>query len=87
MGVEVWTSSKVKEIHADHVMVERGGTIHRIETATVVWGAGVKASPLGKMIAEATGATVDRGGRVVVLPDLTVPGHPNVYVIGDMAVS
>lgn len=85
MGVEVWTSSKVKEIHSEHVMVERGGTIHRIETATVVWGAGVKASPLGKMIAEATGATVDRGGRVVVQPDLTVPGHPSIYVIGDMA--
>jgi NADH dehydrogenase len=85
MGAEVWTSSKVKEIEADHVMVERGGTIHRIETTTVVWGAGVKASPLGKLIADATGAQVDRGGRVVVQPDLTVPGHPNIYVIGDMA--
>jgi NADH dehydrogenase len=85
MGVEVWTSSKVREIHADHVMVERGGTMHRIETATVVWGAGVKASPLGKMMADATGATTDRGGRVVVQPDLTLPGHPNIYVIGDMA--
>jgi NADH dehydrogenase len=85
MGVEVWTSSKFREIHADHVMVERGGTMHRIETATVVWGAGVKASPLGKMMADATGATTDRGGRVVVQPDLTLPGHPNIYVIGDMA--
>ena len=85
MGVEVWTSSKVKEIHPDHVMVERGGTVHRIETATVVWGAGVKASPLGKMIGDATGATIDRGGRVVVQSDLTLPGHPNIYVIGDMA--
>jgi NADH dehydrogenase len=85
MGVEVWTSSKVREIHPDHVVVERGGNLHRIDTATVVWGAGVRASPLGKMIADATGATVDRGGRVAVQPDLTLPGHPNIYVIGDMA--
>ncbi|HEX3151258.1 MAG TPA: NAD(P)/FAD-dependent oxidoreductase [Gemmataceae bacterium] len=85
MGVEVWTSAKVKDIQPDHVVVERSGTIHRIDTSTVVWGAGVKASPLGKMIADATGATIDRGGRVIVQPDLTVSGHPNIFVIGDMA--
>jgi NADH dehydrogenase len=85
MGVEVWTSAKVKDIEADHVMIERGGTQHRIETSTVVWGAGVKASPLGKLIADATSAPLDRAGRVVVQPDLTLPGHPNIYVIGDMA--
>ena len=85
MGVEVWTSSKVKDIQPDHVLVERGGTIHRIETATVVWGAGVKASPLGKLIADATGASIDKGGRVIVQPDLTLPGHPNIFVVGDMA--
>jgi NADH:ubiquinone reductase (H+-translocating) len=85
MGVEVWTSAKVKDIQPDHVMVERGGTIHKIMTATVVWGAGVKASPLGKLIADATGATIDRGGRVLVQPDLTLPGHPNIFVVGDMA--
>jgi NADH dehydrogenase len=59
--------------------------MHRIETATVVWGAGVRASPLARMIADATGATVDRGGRVVVQADLTLPGQPNIFVIGDMA--
>ena len=85
MGVEVWTSGKVKDIQPDHVLIDRGGTVHRVETTTVVWGAGVRASPLGKMIADATGATVDRGGRVVVQPDLSLPGHPNVFVIGDMA--
>jgi NADH:ubiquinone reductase (H+-translocating) len=85
MGVEVWTSAKVRDIQADHVLVEKDGQVHRIDTATVIWGAGVKASPLGKMIAEATGTTIDRGGRVVVGPDLTVPGHPNIFVIGDMA--
>lgn len=85
MRVEVWTSAKVKDIQADHVLVERGSTIHRIETATVVWAAGVKASSLGKMLADATGAPIDRGGRPIVQPDLTIPGHPNIYVIGDMA--
>jgi NADH:quinone reductase (non-electrogenic) len=85
LGVEVWTSSKVKDIQDEHVVVERDGKSQRIDTVTVIWGAGVKASPLGKMIAEATGAQVDRGGRVIVQPDLTLPGHPNVYVIGDMA--
>jgi NADH:ubiquinone reductase (H+-translocating) len=50
-----------------------------------VWSAGVSASPLGKRIAEQAGAEVDRSGRVLVLPDLTVPGHPNVFIIGDMA--
>jgi len=85
MGVEVWTSSKARDIQADHVMIERDGKQLRVETATVVWGAGVRASPLGKMIADATGATVDRGGRVVVQPDLTIPGHPNIYIVGDMA--
>ncbi|HVK10384.1 MAG TPA: NAD(P)/FAD-dependent oxidoreductase [Gemmataceae bacterium] len=85
MGVEVWTSAKVRDIQADHVLVEKDGKVTRIDTATVIWGAGVKASPLGKLIAEATGAPADRAGRIVVGPDLTVPGHPNIFVIGDMA--
>lgn len=85
MGVEVWTKAKVKDIQPDHVLVERDGQHVRIDTATVIWGAGVRASPLGKMLAEATGAQIDKGGRVIVQPDLTLPGHPNIYVIGDMA--
>lgn len=61
------------------------GTTRRIESACKVWSAGVSASPLGKQIAEQAGVEIDRAGRVVVLPDLTVAGHPNVFVIGDMA--
>jgi NADH dehydrogenase len=57
----------------------------RIESACKVWSAGVSASPLGKQIAEQAGAEVDRAGRIKVSPDLTVPGYPNVFVIGDMA--
>jgi NADH dehydrogenase len=85
MGVEIWTSSKVMDIQADHVQIDRGGTRHRIETSMVVWGAGVKASPLGKLLADATGATTDRGGRVVVQPNCSLPSYPNIFVIGDMA--
>ena len=61
------------------------GTTRRIESACKVWSAGVSASPLGNQIAEQAGADVDRAGRVKVLPDLTVAGYPNVFVIGDMA--
>ena len=85
MGVEVWTLAKVKDIQPDHVLVEKDGQLHRIETATVIWGAGVRASPLARMLTEATAATLDRGGRIVVQPDLTVPGQPNIFAIGDMA--
>jgi NADH:ubiquinone reductase (H+-translocating) len=85
IGVEVWTSAKVNDIQADHVLVERNGAVEQVDTATVIWAAGVKASPLGKLLADAAGATIDRGGRVVVNKDLTVPGHPNIFVIGDLA--
>lgn len=85
MGIEVWTSSKVKDITADHVLIERGGTEHRINTSTVIWGAGVKASPLAKIVADATGCPVDRGGRLIVGPDLCVPGRSDIYAVGDIA--
>ena len=64
---------------------DRADTTRRIESACKVWSAGVSASPLGIQIAEQAGAEVDRAGRVKVLPDLTVAGHPNVFIIGDMA--
>ncbi len=85
IGVEVWNSVKVNDIQADHVMVERNGAAERVEAATVIWAAGVKASPLGKLLADAAGAQIDRGGRVIVDKDLSVPGHPNIFVIGDLA--
>jgi NADH dehydrogenase len=51
----------------------------------VFWAAGVAASPLGATLAKATGATIDRAGRIVVEPDLSLPGHPEILVLGDMA--
>jgi NADH dehydrogenase len=84
-GIEVWTSSKVLDIQADHVMVHHEGTDKRIDTSTVVWAAGVTPSPLGRKLGELTGVEVDRSGKVAVEPDLSLKGHPNIFVIGDMA--
>jgi NADH dehydrogenase len=56
-----------------------------IPTHTILWGAGVQASPLAKALAEASGAGLDRAGRVIVQPDLSLPGRPEVFVVGDMA--
>lgn len=85
LGVEVWTAARVKNIQADHIEIEREGVVHKVMTSTVVWAAGVQASPLGKLLADACGASVDRAGRVAVQPDLSLPGQPNIFVIGDMA--
>jgi NADH dehydrogenase len=58
--------------------------VDRIEAYTKVWAAGVQASPLGSVVGEQSGAEVDRAGRVQVLPDCTLPDHPEVFVIGDL---
>jgi NADH dehydrogenase len=63
---------------------QKSGEQERIEAVTKVWAAGVQASPLGKHLAEQTGAPVDRAGRIGVNPDLTLLGHPEVFVVGDM---
>jgi NADH dehydrogenase len=85
MDIEVCTGARVTNIEGDHVQVEHNGQSRRIDTHTVVWAAGVRASTLGQRLAEATGATLDRGGRVLVQPDLSVPGHPDIFVLGDLA--
>lgn len=77
LGVEVRTGAMVTAVGPEGVRVED----EAIPARTVLWAAGVAASPLGR----ALGVPVDRAGRVVVAPDLTVPGHPEVYVIGDLA--
>jgi NADH dehydrogenase len=86
LGVEVRTDSRVTGIDAHGLQVQPAqGEPYRIESRCIVWAAGVAASPLGRQLADATGATVDRAGRVVVEPDLAVPGHPEISVIGDLA--
>lgn len=85
LGVEAWLGGRVTEIFPDKVTVQRNGVIEPVPTETVVWAAGVKASPVGKLLADAVGGvTVDRGGRVPVNPDCTVGNRPNVFAIGDV---
>ena len=87
LGAEIWNETRLLEIHSDHVIVSQGGTSKRLDTRTVIWAAGVKASPLGKRLAEAMKAPdkIDRGGRMAVDSQCAVVGHPNIFVIGDMA--
>ncbi|OBG12988.1 NADH dehydrogenase [Mycolicibacterium celeriflavum] len=85
LGVEVKLNTMVTDVDYKGLTVkEKDGAEHRIECAVKVWSAGVQASPLGKLLAEQSGSEVDRAGRVIVEPDLTVKGHPNVFVIGDL---
>jgi NADH dehydrogenase len=85
LGVIVRTKTMVTSVGADHVMVKFGGAEERLPTNTVVWAAGVAASPLGKALADATGAAIDRAGRISVAADLSLSGHPEIFVLGDMA--
>ncbi|MEO3759421.1 NAD(P)/FAD-dependent oxidoreductase [Mycobacterium sp. B14F4] len=86
MGVDIQLGAMVTDVDRNGITVkDSDGTIRRIESATKVWSAGVQASPLGRDLAEQSGVEIDRAGRVMVQPDLTIPGHPNVFVVGDMA--
>jgi NADH:ubiquinone reductase (H+-translocating) len=84
-GVEVQLGAMVTDVDADGIEIkDADGQVRRINAATKIWAAGVQASPLGRLLGEQSGAEVDRAGRVSVQPDLTLPGHPEVHVIGDM---
>lgn len=86
LGVEIRLGAMVTDVDRNGITVKNpDGALERIECATKVWSAGVAASPLAKVIADQCGGEVDRAGRLKVLPDLTVPGHPEVFVVGDMA--
>lgn len=85
LGVRTRANVRVTGIDADGLTLHSAAGDERIEAKTVLWAAGVSASPLGRIIADRTGAKVDKQGRVVVEPDLSVPGHPEILVIGDLA--
>ena len=85
MGVEVRLGTRVTDVDATGLQVSDDTGSHRIDALTKVWAAGVQASPLTATLAEQTGAGLDRAGRIEVLHDLTLPGHPEVFVVGDMA--
>jgi NADH:quinone reductase (non-electrogenic) len=86
MDVEVQLNAMVTNVDYRGITIkDKAGAERRIECACKVWAAGVAASPLGKMLAEQSdGTEIDRAGRVLVEPDLTVKGHPHVFVIGDL---
>jgi NADH dehydrogenase len=84
-GVEVQLGAMVTDVDADGIEIkDTDGQVRRIPAATKIWAAGVQASHLGKVLADQSGAEVDRAGRISVQPDLTLPGHPEVHVVGDM---
>jgi len=85
LGVTVIEKAVVTDVGAEFVTIKRGDIPQRISCHTVIWAAGVRASPQGQIIASKTGAKIDRAGRVEVEPDLTVKGHPEIFVIGDLA--
>lgn len=88
LNVEVNLDCHVTDLQPDHVMFQPDGgkgAPTRIDTETVVWAAGVKASPLGKALADVLEAKTEKPGRVVVGPDCTVPNHPEYFVVGDLA--
>jgi NADH:ubiquinone reductase (H+-translocating) len=84
LGVEVRFHTKVTGVDRTGLDVNIDDQSGRIEAYTKIWAAGVQASPLGKTLADQSGVTVDRAGRVPVQPDCTLPGHPEVFVIGDL---
>ncbi len=85
LGTTVRLNTRVTDIQAHQVTVDSGVRKENIATRTILWAAGVQASPLGKMLEKAAGAKLDRSGRVNVEPDCSVPGHPEIFVTGDLA--
>ncbi len=85
LGVRTRTKALVTGIDEAGVTILVDGAAQRIASRTILWAAGVAPSPLSAILRERAGATLDRTGRVIVEPDLSVPGHPEIFVIGDMA--
>lgn len=85
LGVEVMLKTFVIKITENEVIIKQDGKETAIKSNCVLWGAGIKASPLGKMAVGDDQNLLDKMGRVIVEPDMSVSGHPDVYVIGDLA--
>ena len=84
LGVEIQTGAKVIDVQPAAVIIRKGNRTEHVGTRTILWAAGVQASRLGCLLAEKTGAELDKHGRIVVQSDLTVPGHPELFVVGDL---
>jgi NADH dehydrogenase len=85
LGVEVHNDAMVTGVDERGLDVDaEDPALRRIEAVTKVWAAGVTGSPVGRLVSERSGVALVRGGRVPVLPDCTLPGHPEVFVVGDL---
>src|SRR6266446_1437515 len=85
LGVEVRCGAMVKDVNKDGLTIDSGGRTDSISAKTVIWAGGITASPLGKLLASRTKAETDKGGKVKVKSDLTIPNYPDIYVVGDLA--
>ncbi len=85
LGVEVKSGQRVQHVDTDGLTIKSGERTDFVAAKTVIWAGGITASPLGKLLATRTKAEADRGGRIKVQPDLTVPNYPDLYVVGDLA--
>ncbi len=85
LGVNIKLNTMVTNIDSTGATIRRNGDSEMIQSRTILWTAGVKASALGKALEKHAGATLDKSGRVRVNSDLSVPGHPNIFAIGDLA--
>ncbi|WP_013322262.1 NAD(P)/FAD-dependent oxidoreductase [Gloeothece verrucosa] len=84
-GVTIQTKTMVTDVSEGMVTIRQGEQVKNIQAKTILWAAGVKASSMGEVLAHRTGAKLDRAGRVIVEPDLSIAQHPNIFVIGDLA--
>ena len=85
LRVEVVLGAMVTDVDERGIEMKfKDGRVERIDSVTKIWAAGVAANPLGRTLSEQSGAPLDRAGRIAVNPDLTLPGHPEVFVVGDM---
>ncbi len=87
LGVEVKNGVMVKDIDREGLTIQTHDGTQRLNARTVIWAGGVTVSPLGRTVAKRTNAETDRGGRIKVNSDLTVPNYPDIYVIGDLALA
>jgi NADH dehydrogenase len=87
LGVEVFKNAMVNNIDADGVHYSHNGEDTKLPARTVLWAGGVTANDFGRKVAERTHAETDRSGRIKMLPDLTIPNYPNIFVVGDLAFS
>jgi NADH dehydrogenase len=85
LGAEIRVETLVKELDPEGVTLESGGRRERVPARCVLWAAGVRASSLARVLGKEAGAALDRAGRVLVGPDCSLPGHPEIFAIGDIA--